>query len=84
MKVILGVVNRERENTGYTIKVKVNGHTKKIIGPFYLNDSEEWEDTINFTLLKYPKLTKAEFILLKNSDQHAYRSIHLWINNLNN
>ena len=84
MEVILGVVNRERKNTGYTIKVNINGNTKKIIGPFYLNDSEKWEDTIEFALPKYQTLMKTEFMLIKNSDQHTYRSIHLWINNLNN
>ena len=84
MEVILGVVNHEHENAEYIIKVNINGNTQKAIGPFHLQDSEKLEEAVRFTPSLYQKLSKVEFILLKNSDQSVYRSIHFWVNNINN
>ena len=79
-EVILGIVNKEQVKTSYRIEIAVDGTKYNEAGPILLEHNEKWEDLIEFSINKAGNEQKVEFLLFKDGQSEAYRSIHLWVN----
>lgn len=79
-EVILGIVNKEQDRISYRIEITVDGTKYNETGPILLENNEKWEDLIGFSITKAGNEQKVEFLLFKDGQSKAYRSIHLWIN----
>ena len=79
--VIVGIINREDDDTKYRISVEVDGQEKSALGPITLTDGEKWEQLISFIPDKVGDNLKLDFFLYKNEGIEPYlKSLHLWIN----
>lgn len=78
-RVIVGVVNQEREDMSYRLEVTVDGITGKEMGPLLLAHEEKWESEISFTATRVGENQKVEFLLYKNGDDEPCNRLHLWI-----
>ncbi len=71
---------KEQEKTSYRIEITVDGTKYNEADPILLEHNEKWEDLIGFSITKAGNEQKVEFLLFKDGQSEAYRSIHLWIN----
>ena len=78
-RVIVGVINREREVVSYRVKVEVNGVSVSEIGPLTLAHDEKWEEMVSFTPDRIGDNQKVEFLLYKNGESEPYRQLRLLI-----
>jgi len=78
--VILGIVNHEYKPVIYTAKVLVGDEENKSIGPITLENKEKWEKKVGFTPSKPGENIKVQFLLYKDNQPESYRSLHLWVN----
>ena len=79
--VIVGIINREYDETEYRISVEIDGQEKKALGPITLADGEKWERPISFIPDKVGDDLKLDFFLYKNERVEPYlKPLHLWIN----
>ncbi len=77
-KVIIGIVNHEYENVTYRLDVIFNGfliHEE----PVFLIENEKWESPFTFKATKKGENQKLEFLLYKDQQIEAYRTLHIWI-----
>jgi len=77
-KVIIGIVNYEYENINYRLEVSFNGsliYEKQI----FLIENEKWESPFTFKATEKGENLKLGFILYKDQQKEAYRTLHLWI-----
>lgn len=77
-KVIINVVNHEYKNVNYRLEVTLNGsmiHEEYIL----VHENEKWENPFTFKATKKGKNQKLEFLLYKNQNREAYRTLHLWV-----
>jgi len=77
-KVIISIVNHEYENVTYHLEVIFNGsliHAEQI----YLIENEKLEISFTFKATKKGENQKLEFLLYKDQQREAYRSLHLWV-----
>ena len=79
-KVIVGVVNHEREVVSYLIEVRIGDTMGNWVGPLELGHDEKWEEVINFTPDSAGEGQKVEFVLYKNGEREPYLNLHLRIN----
>jgi uncharacterized membrane protein len=79
IKVILGIVNHEQEESDYLIEMVINGTSIKEINPLNLGDGEKWESQVTFRINEPGNDQKVEFLLFKDGQTDIYRSLHLWI-----
>ncbi len=77
-RVILDIINRERETVNYRLEVKIEGVTNSAISGIVLGHGEEWKGEIGFTPVKSGENQKVEFVLYK--EEKSYRWLHIWIN----
>ncbi len=78
-KVIIGIVNHEYENVAYRLVVEFNGvliHEEQV----FLFENEIWESSFLFKASEIGKNQKLEFLLYKDQQIEAYRTLHLWVN----
>ncbi len=77
-KVIIGIVNYEYENVTYGLEVIFNGSLiyKEHV---FLIENEKWEIPFTFKAIKKGENQKLEFLLYKNQETEAYRTLHLWV-----
>lgn len=79
-KVILGIVNHEREdNLTYRVVITINGETIDTIGPLVLENNEKWENEVSFSLRKVGEDRKVEFLLFKEGEAEPYKSLYIWL-----
>ncbi|GAG94318.1 unnamed protein product [marine sediment metagenome] len=77
-EVIIGIVNHEYENLTYRLEITLNGfliHEEQI----YLIENEKVETQFTFQAIEKGENQKLEFLLYKNQQIEAYRTLHLWI-----
>lgn len=78
-RIIIRIVNREHETTGYKIELTINGQRVKEIGPITLDNEEKWEQEEVFIAAIAGPNQKVEFLLYKGTDTESYQRLHLWI-----
>lgn len=78
-QVFLGVVNHEQRGVAYNVEVRMDGLTKKEIGPIELGHGQKWEGNIRISAGEPQKKMMVEFLLTKDGENIPYRSIHLWV-----
>ena len=77
-ELIIGIVNHEYENVNYRLEVTFNGpliHEEQI----FLNENEKCEIPFIFKAPKKGENQKLEFILYRDQEKEAYRTLQLWI-----
>jgi len=75
---IICIVNHEHKNTTYRLEVNFNGslvHEERV----FLIDNEKWENSFIFQATKKGENQKLEFIIYKDQQIEAYRTLHLWV-----
>ena len=77
--VILGVVNREGQDTTYQVEVRIDGENTDSIDNLVLMDGERWEQTVVLIPTHAGEMQKVEFLLSKDGGSEPYRSLHLWL-----
>jgi len=78
-KVIVGIVNRERETVSYRVEVRIDGVTNNKVEPIVLERGGKFEQIITFTPDKPGEEQKVEFLLYKQGQSQVYQSLHLWV-----
>jgi uncharacterized membrane protein len=88
-KVLVGIINREQENTSYSLVLTINGQPIEIllngqkisgIDSLTLAHGEKWEEGLGFAPVNIGQNQKVEFILNKNGEATPYLKLHFWIN----
>jgi uncharacterized membrane protein len=88
-EVTLGIVNREQQQTVYTVKMSINGQPADIfysgnraarLGPIELAPDGKFEEKIGFTPQTIGEKQKVEFFLYKDGSDVPGNTLHLWIN----
>lgn len=77
--VIIGIVNHECENFTYRLEVNFNGfriHEEHV----FLIENEKWERPFTFKAIEKGENQRLEFLLYKDQQIEAYRTLHIWIN----
>lgn len=77
-KVIISIVNKEYKNITYRLEVNFNGSLIYEENVF-LTEDEKWERPYTFKSTEKGENQKLEFILYKDKQIEAYRTLHLWI-----
>lgn len=78
-KMIIGIMNQEFENVTYLLNVNFNG-SLIYEEHFFLIENEKLEIPFKFKSTNKLENQKLEFILYKNEEKEAYRTLHLWVN----
>ena len=79
-KVIVGIINRERERVSYHVEVMIDNVKNNEVGPIELEHDEKWEGIVVFTPSEPGEDQKVEFLLYKNGGaEPSVESLHLWI-----
>ncbi len=78
-RVLVRIINQEREVISYLVEVIVDGVVNKEIGPVVLAHQEKWEKEIIFTLVKAGGNQKVELVLYKYEENKPYLRLHLLI-----
>ncbi len=78
-RVIVGIVNREYENTEYRIEITIDGEKVGEAGPITLDHEEKWEQEVSFAPIRSGANQKVEFLLYKGLSSEPYLALHLWI-----
>ncbi len=81
-KVIVGIINRERETATYRVEVAIDGVKSNEAGPVTLENGMKWEEELSFMPEVAGDKQKVEFLLYKNnyeSEPHL-KPLYLWIN----
>lgn len=76
-KVILGIVNREHNETSYLVEIKVAGEEDLTLGPIVLAHEEKWEQEVGFIFNRAGNKQSVEFVLYK--EDMPYRQLQLLI-----
>ena len=88
-KVTLGIVNHEQQTVVYSVKMTIdsepvdinfNGTETAVLGPIELQQSEKWENQLEFAPHHSGDNQKVELFLFKGVETTAENSLHLWIN----
>jgi len=77
-KVTVGIINHEREEISYLVKIRIGG---EIIGESWsvtLDDGEKKEQGMAFSVSKVG-MQKVEFLLYRTGSIESYRSVYLWL-----
>jgi len=78
-EVIIGIMNNEYENVTYLLEVFFNGsiiYEERV----FLIESEKWERPFIFKAIEKCENQKLEFLLYKDQQIEAYRTLYLMIN----
>jgi uncharacterized membrane protein len=78
-QVIVGLVNRERRTVNYTIRVKTGDVVQRTVCPIILEDGQKWEKPVVFVLYAPHEREQLQFLLFRQGDTAAYRSLCLWV-----
>jgi len=78
-KVTVGIINREHEAVTYRVEVWIDVLISNEVGPVMLEHDEKWEEIIGFTPNRVGNKQKVEFLLYKEGQSEACRSLYLWV-----
>lgn len=87
-EVTLGIINEEREDSTYTIKMTINDQPAKIlfgdimvndIGPIQLGSKQKWEYEIGISPVDIGANQEVKLLLYKNNGIEPSSELHLWI-----
>ena len=88
-RVTLGIVNREQQQTDYTVVMQIDGTPTNItfqggnvqsLGPIVLAPEEQWQQEIGIIPQHAGNNQEVELFLYKDGGKTAYMNLHLWIN----
>ena len=79
-KVMVGIANREHETVSYRVEVTIDGTRHSEIGPVVVLHDDRWEREVGFIPAQSGDNKKVVFLLYRQGQSEAYRSVHLWIN----
>ena len=79
-KVMVGIANREHETVSYRVEVTIDGTRHSEIGPVVVLHDDRWEREVGSIPAQSGDNQKVEFLLYRQGQSEAYRSVHLWIN----
>jgi uncharacterized membrane protein len=88
-RVTVGIVNREQQQTSYTIVMQIDGtpsyivlqgRNVQILGPIVLTPGEQWQQEIGIIPQRVGNNQNVELFLYQNGSANAYLNLHLWIN----
>jgi uncharacterized membrane protein len=88
-KLIIGIINREQQETTYEVKIQVDGEATGILvygtnidkfGPITLQNDEEYEIEIGFAPTHTGGNQRVDIILLTNGEPYFDDPLHIWIN----
>lgn len=80
VNVTVGIINREYEVVSYRLEVEIDGVKSGEAGTVVLDHNEKWEGIASFTPRKSGRSQKVEFLLYRQGQSEAYRSVYLWVN----
>jgi uncharacterized membrane protein len=78
-KVIIGIVNQERKEMSYRVEVTIDGIGNNEVGLVALDHEQQWLGEVGFTPAKAGSDQKVQFLLHKQGQADAYRSLHFWV-----
>ena len=87
-RVTLNIVNHERQETSYIVKMVIDGQAVEIpfegdniqeIGPVVLAPENKWEQEIGILPQYAGENQKVELFLYKDGSSKPYLNLHLWI-----
>lgn len=78
-KLTVGIINQEHATVSYRVEVTIDGARYGEIGPVVLDYEGTWKGEISFMLTQLGDSQKVEFLLYKQGQSEAYRSLHLWV-----
>ena len=78
-KVLVGIINRERETVTYRVKIAMDGVMNGEAGPVTLDHGEKWEEVVGFIPSRQGDEQKVEFLLYRQGQSEAYRRLRLWV-----
>lgn len=79
-KVIVGIVNHERETVSYWVEIIIDGVRNNEVRGIVLKHDEKWEQGLSFIPDKAGVNQKVEFVLYKNGQREPYlEPLRLWI-----
>ena len=78
-RVILGIINHEQKTMSYKVEMESNGEKVGETEVVTLNNAEKWEHEQKFTLKKAGEKQKVVFLLYREGDTTAYRTLLLWV-----
>jgi len=85
----LGIINHEKQDTSYTVKMQIDGTQVGILyqggivdtlGPIVLIPEEKWQQEIDIMPEHSGDNQKIELFLYKDGEAQPYLNVHLWIN----
>ncbi|MDI6815421.1 MAG: DUF1616 domain-containing protein, partial [Dehalococcoidales bacterium] len=78
-RVIVGIVNHEREVVSYRVEIAIDGIRNKEIGPIVLEHGEKWEGEVSFSPTKLGD-NQVKFLLYKGGEaEPCLKPLHLWL-----
>ena len=75
----LGIVNREREDMTYSVRVTVAGVEVATAGPVLLGHGEKWEEPASFRPTAAGPRQEVLLLLYRSGEQQPYRTLRLWV-----
>ena len=78
-KVIVGIINREREAVSYSLEIKINEVMNNRVEPVMLEHGEKWEEEVSFTPNRIGDKQQVEFFLYRQGQTEVYQELYLWI-----
>jgi len=78
-KVIVGIINREREPVTYRVEIMIGGVKNNEVGPVTLEHDGEWEKIVSFTPDRAGDKQKVEFLLYRQGQSGVYQRLHLLV-----
>lgn len=80
VRVVVGVINREYQETSYRIEITVEGRLNGEIGPVVLAHDEKWEQEVSFRPDRAGDEQKVEFLLYRDGQAApSSERLHLWM-----
>jgi uncharacterized membrane protein len=79
-KIIIGIINQEKQQTTYVIKMSINGTVTDQIGPISLNVNQKWEHDMTLDFTNMGDNQRVEFSLFENGSVTSTMSTYLLIN----
>jgi uncharacterized membrane protein len=77
--VIVGIVSHEAEVITYRVEVNAGGPVIAAAGPVVLAPQEKHEGPLSFTLENAGSRQQVMFLLYREGEPGAYRSLDLWV-----
>jgi uncharacterized membrane protein len=77
--VTVGIVSHEPKITTYRVEVEADGQVIARAGPLVIAPLDRYEQPLGFTLEAAGDRQKVTFLLYREGQPDAYRSVYLWV-----